>query len=72
MFAIIPVIICLLATLALTRPTRTRTLLISALAAAMYVFFSKGVGFFFILGVAALGYGWYKSRQADQAAAAEA
>lgn len=71
-FSLIPVIICLLAVTSLTKPTRSRTLLISALAAAMYVFFSQGIGTFFILGVAALGFGAYKSRKADALAAAEA
>ncbi|WCO68347.1 hypothetical protein PO878_06345 [Iamia majanohamensis] len=71
-FSLIPVIICALAVSSLTKPTRSRTLLISALAAAMYVFFSQGIGTFFILGVLALGFGAYKSRKADAAGAAVA
>lgn len=71
-FSLIPVVICGLAVSSLTRPTRSRTLLISALAAALYVFFSQGIGTFFILGVAALGWGAYKSRKADALAVAEA
>ncbi len=70
-FSLIPIVICALAVSSLTKPTRSRTLLISALAAAMYVFFSQGIGTFFILGVLALGFGAYKSRKADQLAAAE-
>ncbi len=70
-FSLIPIAICALAAASLTKPTRSRTLLISALAAAMYVFFSQGIGTFFILGVAALGFGAYKSRKADALVAAE-
>lgn len=71
-FSLIPLIICGLAVASLTKPTRSRTLLISALAAAIYVFFSQGIGTFFILGVLALGFGAYKSRKADATVAAEA
>ncbi len=71
-FALIPIAISGLAVASLTKATRSRTLLISALAAALYVFFSQGIGTFFILGVAALGFAAYKSRKADALAAAEA
>lgn len=71
-FALIPIAIAGLAVASLTKATRSRTLLISALAAALYVFFSQGIGTFFILGVAALGFAAYKSRKADALAAAEA
>ncbi|CAN5639083.1 hypothetical protein BH24ACT4_BH24ACT4_19380 [soil metagenome] len=71
-FSLIPIAITGLAVASLTKPTRSRTLLISALAAALYVFFSQSIGTFFILGVAALGFAAYKSRKADALAASEA
>lgn len=69
-FSLVPIVISGIAVAALTKTTRSRTLLVSALAAALFVFFSQGIGTFFILGVFALGFAAYQSRKADAATAA--
>lgn len=71
-FSVVPIVISGIAVAALTKTTRSRTLLVSALAAALFVFFSRGIGTFFILGVFALGFAAYQSRKADAATAAQA
>jgi len=67
--ALVPLALAGLAVASLTKPTRSRTLLISAMGSAMYVFFTGAIGFYFFLGVFALGFAAYKSRKADTVAA---
>lgn len=71
-YALIPVAIAAVAVASLHRPTRSRTLLISALAAAMYVFLTGPIGIYFLVGALALGWGAFQSRKADAAAAVAA
>lgn len=68
-YALIPVAIAAVAVAALHKPTRSRTLLISAMAAAMYVFLTGPIGIYFLVGALALGWGAFQSRKADTAAA---
>lgn len=69
LYALIPVAIAAVAVAALHKPTRSRTLLISALAAAMYVFLTGPIGIYFLVGALALGWAAFQSRKADTAAA---
>jgi hypothetical protein len=72
-FALVPVAISVVAVRSLTRPSRSRTLLISAMAAAVYTFVTGAIGVYFFLGVICLGWASFKSRKADaMVAAAEA
>lgn len=68
-YAVIPLLICGFAAFSLTRATRSRTLLIMALAAAMYLFFAS-FNSTFIVAVGALGFAAYQSRKADALAVA--
>lgn len=70
LIGLVPVIITAVAARSLTRPTRSRTLMVSAIGAVMLVFFAGGVGFYFLLVALALGWGAYQSAKADKAALA--
>lgn len=72
LFAVVPIIISVIAVRALTSPTRSRTLLISAMAAAVYTFLSGAIGVYFFLGVICLGWASFQSRKADAMVAAAA
>jgi len=69
--AIVPVAIAAFAVSALTKPTRSRTLLIASLLAAMYFFFAGQLNPTFVIGVFALGWAAWKSRKADIPIAAD-
>ncbi|HEX7133959.1 MAG TPA: hypothetical protein VF228_15390 [Iamia sp.] len=68
--ALLPVVLGALAVRSLTRPTRSRTLMICAIAGVAYVVLSGPIGIFFLLGVLALGFAAYQSSKADRAALA--
>lgn len=69
LFALVPILIAAVAVRSLTKPTRSRTLLISAGAAALFSFLGGG-GIFTLPSVMALGFAAYRSRKADARAAA--
>lgn len=69
-YALIPILIVGMAVRSLTRPTRSRTLMISSIAGVAYVILTGAVGIFFFLGILALGYAAYQSAKADKAALA--
>ncbi len=69
-FALVPVAISIIAASALTKPTRSRTLLISAMVAAVYTFLTGAIGVYFFLGVVCLGWASFQSRKADAMVAA--
>ena len=69
-FALVPVGISAIAVRSLTSPTRSRTLLISAMAAAVYTFLTGAIGIYFFLGVVCLGWASFQSRKADAMVAA--
>lgn len=71
-FALVPILIAIVAVASLTRPTRSRTLLMSALASALFFFVAQGLSTFFLPGVIALGWASYQSRKLDQPVAATA
>ncbi len=71
-FALVPVAISIIAASALTKPTRSRTLLISAMVAAVYTFLTGAIGVYFFLGVICLGWASFQSRKADAMVAAAA
>ncbi len=66
-FAFLPVAISAVAFSSLTKPTRSRTLLFCALGGVLYFFVSGPLGTYFLPGAAALGWGAWQSRKADQA-----
>jgi hypothetical protein len=68
--ALLPVVLGALAVRSLTKPTRSRTLMICAIAGVAYVVLSGPIGIFFLLGVLALGFAAYQSSKADRAALA--
>lgn len=68
-FAVVPLGITVMAVRSLSRPTRSRTLLISAITAAIFVFMTQAIGIYFLVGAGALGWAAFKSRKADQQAA---
>lgn len=70
LFIAVPILIAAMAVRSLTRPTRSRTLLICAITGAIYVFMLQGIGVYFLLGVFALGFAAYQSSKADKAALA--
>lgn len=63
--ALVPLALAAVAVTSLTRPTRSRTLLITAMGGFVYVFFTGIIGTYFLLGVIALGFAAYRSRKAD-------
>lgn len=63
--ALVPLALAAVAVASLTKPTRSRTLLITAVGGFMYVFFTGAIGTYFLLGVIALGFAAYRSRKAD-------
>lgn len=69
-YALVPVLIAAMAVRALTRGTRTRTLMICAVTGVLYVVMLGPIGVFFFLGVLALGFAAYQSAKADKAALA--
>jgi hypothetical protein len=69
-FALVPVGISIVAARSLTSTTRSRTLLISAMAAAVYTFLTGAIGIYFFLGVVCLGWASFQSRKADAMVAA--
>jgi hypothetical protein len=69
-FALVPVAISVIAARSLTSPTRSRTLLISAMVAAVYTFLTGAIGVYFFLGVICLGWASFQSRKADAMVAA--
>ncbi len=70
MIAALPVIICFFAVRSLLRPTRSRTLMWSAIAGGAAVVFNLGTGIYFVPGVIGLGFAAYQSAKVDKAAAA--
>lgn len=71
-FAVIPVLLGAMAVRSLTRPTRSRTLMITSIAGVAYVVLSGPIGIFFLLGVLSLGFAAYQSAKVDRAALAAA
>lgn len=69
-YALVPVLIAGMAVRALTRGTRTRTLMICAVTGVLYVVMLGPIGVFFFLGVLALGFAAYQSAKADKVALA--
>lgn len=69
-YALVPVLIAGMAVRALTRGTRTRTLMICAVTGVLYVVMLGPIGIFFFLGVLALGFAAYQSAKADKVALA--
>jgi hypothetical protein len=69
-YALIPVALTGVAVRSLTRPTRSRTLMICSIAGVAYVVLGGPIGVFFFLGVIALGFAAYQSSKADRAALA--
>jgi hypothetical protein len=69
-YALVPVLIAGMAVRALTRGTRTRTLMICAVTGVLYVVMLGPIGVFFFLGVLALGFAAYQSAKADKLALA--
>jgi hypothetical protein len=69
-YILVPLLIGALALRALTRPTRSRSLMISSIAGVAFVILTGPVGIFSFLGVLALGFAAYQSAKADRAALA--
>ncbi len=72
LLCLVPIALTVVAARSLTRPTRSRTLMVSAIGAVMMVLFAGVLGFYFLLVALALGWGAYQSAKADKAAAAAA
>lgn len=68
--ALVPILIAAFAVRGLLRPTRSRTLFMTAIAGVLYFVANPGVGLYYVLGVIALGFGAYQSSKADKAALA--
>jgi hypothetical protein len=68
--ALVPILIAGFAVRGLLRPTRSRTLFMTAIAGVLYFVANPGVGLYYVLGVIALGFGAYQSSKADKAALA--